>query len=142
LELVQQLRERLIGVVMAEGEYSWDWKSEDRGIFSVKSCYLVLEMLWLVDEGVTLEEVVVFLYLWKSLEPSKVLAFSLTLVFEHIPTRLNLAERNLMDVLTQHDVVFVIARGNVIPFITTLQSYFKGVIKGNELVAIALHFSA
>jgi hypothetical protein len=71
-----------------------------------------------------------------------VLAVSLTLVFDHIPTRLNLAERNLMDVVTQRDVVFVIARGNIIPPITSLQSYFKGVIKGNELVAIALHFSS
>jgi hypothetical protein len=71
LEFVQQLKGGLIGVVVAEGEYSWDWKPEERGIFSVKSCYLVLEMLWLLEEGVTLEEEFVFRNLWKSLTPFK-----------------------------------------------------------------------
>jgi hypothetical protein len=69
LELVQQLIKRLIGVVVAEGEYSWDWKPEEGGIFLlIKSCYLVLEMLWLLKEGITLEEEVVFRYLWRRRE--------------------------------------------------------------------------
>lgn len=50
--------------------------------FPVKSCYSLLENLFLFDGGVSVEEETVFRYLWKSPAPSKVLIFSSTLLLE------------------------------------------------------------
>lgn len=68
------------------------------GIFSVKSCYNLLENLLFVEGGASLEEEVVFWYLWKILAPSKVLAFSWTLLVDRIPSKSNLAKCRLLEV--------------------------------------------
>lgn len=60
--------------------------------FSLKYCCRLLENLCLAKEGVSLEEEMVFGYLWKSRTPSKVLAFSWILLLDRIPIRSNLAK--------------------------------------------------
>lgn len=75
-DLVQRLNNGLLGVEVGEEVDSWKWKPEKGEVFSVKSCYTLLENLFLLDEGVSVEEEEVFHYLWKSPALSKVLAFS------------------------------------------------------------------
>ena len=65
----------LEGVELREGVDHWCWKPEDGGVYSVKSCYKILQDLWLVEGGLSGAEEVVFQNLWKSKAPSKVLAF-------------------------------------------------------------------
>jgi len=66
-----------IGVFEEVGECdSWEWKLEDGGCFSVKSCYSLLERMGAVDMGIGGEEKRVLNYIWKSPALLKVLAFS------------------------------------------------------------------
>lgn len=97
LELLQELREGLVGVVVGEGEDVRWWKSDDGGVFTVKSCYFALEKLRILEEGGSREEEEVFRYLWKSSAPSKVLVFSWTLLLDRIPTKANLDKRRMLD---------------------------------------------
>lgn len=73
-------------------EDSWRWESEDEGLFSVKSCYNLLESLCLLEGGVSDDKEMVFDNLWNSPAPSKVVAFSWTLLLDRVSTRCNLAK--------------------------------------------------
>jgi len=95
-ELLQSLFLRLEGVVLREGVDRWCWKPEEGGVFSIKSCFDILQDLWLVDGVLSGGEEVVFQNLWKSKATSKVLAFSWTLFFDRIPSKVNLAKRQLL----------------------------------------------
>lgn len=69
------------------------WKAEEGGEFTVKSSYLKLEKLLVLEEGKDLQEKKVFKEIWKSLAPSRVVAFSWKLLLDGISTRRNLARR-------------------------------------------------
>ena len=87
-----------IGVFEEVGEYDyWEWKLENGGCFSVKSCYSLLERLETVDSGDGGVNKRVLNYIWKSPAPLKVLAFSWTLLLDRIPTRSNLELCRVLD---------------------------------------------
>jgi hypothetical protein len=79
-------------------EDGWRWNLEDKGIFTVKSAYLKLERLLLLDDLWRDEEKRVFSSLWKSSAPSKVIAFFWKLFLNRVPTRDNLSLRNVLPV--------------------------------------------
>lgn len=83
-------------MVVREGVDSRSWKPEEGWVFTVKSCYLLLQDRWLLDDVFTLDEEVVYQELWKSKAPAKVLAFSWTLFLDRIPTKVNLHKRRLL----------------------------------------------
>lgn len=64
-------------------------------MFSVKSAYLKLEGLVLYEDVWREEEKGVFSNLWKSLAPSKVVAFAWRAPINRIPTKANLVSRNV-----------------------------------------------
>lgn len=105
-ELLQSLFLRLEGVELREGDDCWWWKPEEGGIFSVKSCYSILQRLRLVEGGLSGEVEVVFRNLWKSKVPAKVLAFLWTLFLDRIPTKVNLARRKLLAIEGSKRCVF------------------------------------
>lgn len=67
------------------------------GVFSVKSAYSILEKLFLWEEGVSAFHEGIFSFIWKSSAPSKVVAFSWSLLLDHIPTTANLDIRHILD---------------------------------------------
>lgn len=84
----------------------WWWKSEEGALFTVQTCYVVLEKLRILEDGGGMEEEAVFNYLQKSPAPSKVLVFSWTLLLDQIPTLDNLARRRLLDAETKRSCCF------------------------------------
>jgi len=93
---VLAMMERLEGVVVWEGVDYWFWKPDADGKFTVKSCYLLLQNLWLDDGVLSLEKALAFRELWKSRAPTKVLDFSWILLLDRIPTKVNLDKRRLL----------------------------------------------
>jgi hypothetical protein len=94
--LVNSLLERLVGVVMRDGPDVWVWKPDKDGVFSVKSCFVLLQNLYLPEGVLSNEEEVIFRENWRSKAPGKVLAFSWMLLLDRIPTKANLAKRRLL----------------------------------------------
>lgn len=74
--------------------------------FSVKSCYSLLERMYLDDDEVTIVDRDVFWYLWKGRAPSKVLTFSWYMLLDRLPTRVNLALKGVLDVESSKNRVF------------------------------------
>jgi hypothetical protein len=62
----------------------------------VKSCFLLLQNLCLLNGGLNREEEIVFRENWRGKAPGKVLAFSWTLLLDRIPTKVNLDKRRLL----------------------------------------------
>jgi len=95
-ELLISLKEDLEGVVFSREKDGWWWNLEEKGNFTVKLAYVKLEglvlgdVLWQVEERRVLEE------LWKIPTPSKVVAFAWKALLNRIPTKLNLAVRNVL----------------------------------------------
>lgn len=95
-QLLVNLLEDLEGHVWSNGEDRWVWRMEDEGKFTVKSMYAKLEGRWIVENNWSVEELRVFLQLWKSPAPSKVVALSWKVLLDRIPSRLNLRRRNAL----------------------------------------------
>jgi len=96
-ELLMSLREDLEGMMWSNREDEWRWSLEESGAFTVKSAYAHLmglvgpKGLWNSDEER------VFVRLWKSPAPSKVVAFAWKVLLNRVPTKANLAVRNVLD---------------------------------------------
>jgi len=95
-ELVISLLEDLEGMTWSNVEDEWRWNLEENGRFSVKSAYSKLEGLVLGEVAWEAPEKRVFENMWKSPVPSKVLAFGWRALLHRIPTRRNLALRNVL----------------------------------------------
>jgi hypothetical protein len=95
-DLVVQLKDRLALVRLVPEEDVWRWLPDLEGIFSVKSTYLLLENSLRTSEELGEEALVVFYHIWESPAPSKVIAFSWKLLYDRIPTRLNLDYRGII----------------------------------------------
>lgn len=76
------------------------------GVFSVKSCYTILQRLDVAVGGFTTAKDVVFRDIWKSRAPSKALAFSRKLILDRIPTKVNLAKRRLLAIEDSKRCIF------------------------------------
>jgi hypothetical protein len=96
LELVEQLRQFLFIVILTAEEDYWGWIPTGEGLFTVKSAYTLLAMDLVNVEVLDSDEKRVFQRLWRSSAPLKVVAFSWQLLHNHIPTRLNLAQRRIL----------------------------------------------
>jgi len=96
LNLVATCLASLVGIMLGEEEDRWWWLPDESGAFSVKSSYRILENLVLLDVGLSAEEEGIFVKLWKSPAPSKVVAFSWLAFIDRIPTRSNLAFRHIL----------------------------------------------
>lgn len=95
------LKEKLKGLksiikVWNKEEDVWTWKMEESGVFTVKSTYLKLEKLVLLEEVWGEEEKEVFEEMWKSSAPSKMVAFVWKAIRNRVPTKDNLALRNVL----------------------------------------------
>jgi hypothetical protein len=95
-ELLNNMMEVLHGHVWTEGVDKWVWRLEDGGSFTVKSAYNKLISLESHFEVMGEEEGRVFGQIWESPAPSKVVAFSWKVILNRIPTRINLARRNVL----------------------------------------------
>jgi len=80
----------------SQAEDRWRWGLEVSGLFSVKSSYDKLEGVVVREDVWSVEEKGVLAKLWKSPAPSKVVAFSWKLLYDRIPTRVNLSVRNVL----------------------------------------------
>ncbi|RHN40206.1 putative reverse transcriptase zinc-binding domain-containing protein [Medicago truncatula] len=105
-ERLLELLGRLEGVVLRYWADIWVWKPDKEGVFSVNSCYFLLQNLRLLEDRLSYEEEVIFRELWKSKAPAKVLAFSWTLFLDRIPTMVNLGKRRLLRVEDSKRCVF------------------------------------
>jgi len=75
-QLFGSLLTDLEGFEVSQEEDVWKWRLVEGGNFSVKSSYDKFEGLLLLEEDRREEENKVFTCLWRSLTPSKVVAFS------------------------------------------------------------------
>lgn len=75
----------------------WRWNLEEDGAFTVESAYNNLEGLVLGEVLWSEEEKWVFEKLWKNPAPSKVVAFTWKAFLNRIPSKVNLAVRNILD---------------------------------------------
>lgn len=75
-ELLISLLKDLEGHRCNNFEDRWEWKLEEGGKFSVKSSYKNLEDLLILEDKWSDGEKKVFGNTWKSMAPSKVVAFS------------------------------------------------------------------
>ena len=62
--IFQNFLRLLEGVTLGVGRDMWRWRPGEDGVFPVKSCYKLLEGLWLVHEDMNRMEEVLFGYLW------------------------------------------------------------------------------
>lgn len=97
---------RLEGRAMGFGSDVWVWKLDIVDGFSVKSCYKLL--LNSIHAATPLDEVerVIFREIWRSKALAKVLGFSWTMLLDWIPTKINLAKKNLLGVEESKRCVF------------------------------------
>lgn len=86
----------LEGFYCSQGTDSWKWRSEENGLLWVNPTYILLEKLMVWEERWGEVEKKVFRYLWKGQAPTRVVAFTLKLLLDHVPTRTNLAIRNII----------------------------------------------
>jgi len=93
-ELLLSLKEDLEGRVWTEEEDVWSL--EDSGTFTVRSAYMRLEELVLKENRWREEDKWVFKYLWKIPAPSKVVAFVWKTLLDRVPSKVNLAMRNVL----------------------------------------------
>lgn len=77
-------------------EDRWSWRLEENEAFSVKSMYMKVERVLREEDVIGNLERRVFRDIWKSPAPSKTVAFSWKLLYDQIPTRSNLAFRNVL----------------------------------------------
>ena len=85
-DLLTSLLTRLDGVAMGVGMDSWVWKPDKDGLFSVKSCFSLLQNQCLSNGVLNRDEEAVFRENWRGKALGKVLAFSWTLLLDRIPT--------------------------------------------------------
>lgn len=95
-DLLRNLLLDFHGFVRTQGVDDWKWKLEDDSSFSVRSTYKKLEVLARMGNDLGVEEKTVFGQIWKSPAPSMVVALSWKSLFNRIPTRSNLAHRNVL----------------------------------------------
>lgn len=79
-----------------ECEDMWWWKPEENGVFTVCSTYKLLADSLLPPGALSRTKEVAFRLVWKSLAPSKVVAFSWQLLRDRIPTKDNLVKRRVL----------------------------------------------
>jgi len=94
VNLLNSLLAKLHDVVLSHGEDVRVWKLEENGEFSVSSLYKKLEVFSAHDDDTGEEERRVFVQLWKSPAPSKVVALSWKALLNRIPTIVNLHRRH------------------------------------------------
>jgi len=95
-EMLSALMVELEGFTGRQTEDVWWWRLEDEGKFSVKSMYKKLEGVMLDDRSFPLDQGRVFSRIWRSAVPSKVAAFTWKLLLNRIPTKANLAHRQVL----------------------------------------------
>jgi len=95
-DILHNLLALLDGVSIGMGGDMWRRRPGEEGVFTVNSCYKLLEGMWFVDGDLSGLEKVVFGYLWKARAPSKVLALVWATLLIRIPTRVNLAARGIL----------------------------------------------
>jgi hypothetical protein len=94
-EIYKNLEESLPVLALTEERDRWCWELEDSGVFTVKSMYLALERIFSLETLLGPQELRILSYIWKSLAPSKVIAFSWRLFRNRLPTRGNLVHRGI-----------------------------------------------
>lgn len=95
-EVLLSLLEDLEGARLGIQVDAWRWKLEESGLFSVNLAYKKLEALVSSEVIWNDEERCVFDNLWKSPAPSKVVALAWKVFLNRVPTKVNLALRNVL----------------------------------------------
>jgi hypothetical protein len=95
-DVLLSLLEDLEGVSLVDQRDAWWWRLEEKEEFSVRSAYEKLESVVLCEVGWGEEEKGVFAKLWKCPTPSKVVAFTWKALHNRVPTKDNLARRNVL----------------------------------------------
>ncbi|KEH34551.1 hypothetical protein MTR_3g063130 [Medicago truncatula] len=93
---ITRMLDDLEGMFWSHEEDRWKWGLEESGMFSVKSSYGKLEGIVLTEDFWSETDKRVFRKIWKSPAPSRVVAFSWKLLYDRIPTKVNLAVRNVL----------------------------------------------
>jgi hypothetical protein len=94
-ELLNGFVDSLPLIALSDDDDVWTWKLEDDGCFTVNSNYVLLGTIFSPDPTFGPYELRVFNNIWKSLAPTKVIAFSWKLLRNRLPTRENLVFRGI-----------------------------------------------
>lgn len=105
-EVLNSLLLDLQGFEWSQGEDEWRWKLEDRGCFTVGSTYKKLAAASIGEDRWGVAENRVFSKIWKSPAPSRVVALSWKGLLNRVPTRVNLAWRNVLPLDASSNCVF------------------------------------
>jgi hypothetical protein len=95
--LVTELLGCLAPVVLSESEDSWGWLPDRGAVFTFKSTYNFVFNLSSADCVLYLGNAAIFTGIWKCPAPSKVSGFIWQLLHGKIPTRNNLAARQIIE---------------------------------------------
>jgi hypothetical protein len=95
-EVLLSLKEDLVGARLTNEVDMWRWRWEDSGVFSVNSAYRRLKGIVFNEVPWREDEKGVFENLWKCPVPSKVVAFAWRAILNRVPTKANLALRNVL----------------------------------------------
>ena len=124
-ELLLNLMEDLEGMVWSEEVDGW--RLDDKGDFTVKSAYSRLEGLVLREDRWWDEQKEVFKALWENKAPSKVVAFAWKYLLDRIPSKGNLALRNVLP--TEGSMLCGYEGRDLAPSTSSLRFCFLGVVE-------------
>jgi hypothetical protein len=95
-ERVTLLLSQIESISLSNVEDSWRWKLDSGGVFSVNSAFASLSKELVPGPSLSPFEVTIFNNIWDSPAPSKVIAFSWQLLYDRVPTKVNLSLRGIL----------------------------------------------
>jgi hypothetical protein len=95
-ERVTLLLAQIEGVRLTNGVDSWRWNLDPGGVFSVNSAFVSLSKELVPGPILSPFELAIFKNIWDSPAPSKVIAFSWQLLYDRVPTKVNLSLRGIL----------------------------------------------
>jgi hypothetical protein len=95
-ERVSILLAHIGGVRISNVEDSWRWNFDPSGVFTVNSAFVSLSKEIVPGPSLSPFEATIFGNIWDSPAPSKVIAFSWQLLYDRVPTKVNLLLRGII----------------------------------------------
>ncbi|KAK2410379.1 hypothetical protein QL285_045745 [Trifolium repens] len=105
-ESVSLLLAQIDHIRISNVEDRWRWNLDSEGVFSVHSAFVSLSKELVPGRNLSPFETSIFKSIWDSPAPSKVIAFSWQLLYDRVPTKVNLASRGILPPNSGEDCIW------------------------------------